>query len=85
MADNFASFMRSWNMPGRRHGLVTPSDTVDLDPRPRALRILTSGALVVTDGGGVDVTYTVTAGETFMFSPVRVKASGTTATAAWWE
>lgn len=85
MADKFKSLMETWNMPGRRHGLVVPSDTVDLDPRPRALRILTSGALVVTDGVGVDVTYTVTAGETFLFSPVRVKATGTTATAAWWE
>ena len=68
------------NSPGVRHFAITPSDTVDLPVKPRAIRANGAGNVVLTDEGGVDITYTVAAGEILPFSPVLVKATSTTAT-----
>jgi hypothetical protein len=70
--------------PAIRHFLIVPSDTEDLPKRPRAIRILTDGNLVVRDVDGVDIAYPVTAGEIFVFRGVRILATGTTATAVGW-
>lgn len=85
MADNFAGFAASLTSPGELHYVVTPSDSADLDPRPRALKCLTSGNVAIRDVAGTDITYPVEAGEILEFRAVRVLASGTTATVAAWE
>lgn len=85
MADNFQYHTPGLDAPARTHYAITPSDTTDLPQMPRALRVLTSGNLSLRDVAGTVITYTVTAGEILPFRPVRVMATGTTATVAGWE
>lgn len=85
MSDAFASLSKGLTAPADIHYAITPSDTVDLPRRPRALRVQTAGNLVVRDAAGTNITYPVTAGEVFVFRGVRVLATGTTATVVGWE
>ena len=85
MTDNFLHHQSGLESPVKRHHAITPSDTVDLDPRPRALRVLTAGNLALLDELGVSITYPVVAGEIIPFRAVRVLATGTTATVVGWE
>ena len=85
MADNFAGFSASLTSPGETHYSVNPSDSADLDPRPRALKCIASGTVAVRDREGVDVTYPLDVGEVLEFRAVRVLATGTTAVVVAWE
>lgn len=85
MADNFKNAGMGIIAPATRHFAITPSNTVDLANTPRALYCQTSGTVAVRDSAGVDVTYTVTAGQVLDFRAVRVLATGTTATVVGWE
>ena len=82
--DPFAHHRRGLESPATNHFAVTPQDGVDLPVRPRVLRVLSSGDLVLRDEAGTVITYTVEAGETFQFSAVGVEATGTTASVAGW-
>ena len=85
MTDNFAGFAAGLTSPGETHYVVSPSDTADLDPRPRALKCIASGNVAVRDGGGTDITYPVEVGDILEFRAVRVLATGTTAVVVAWE
>ena len=80
MADEFEGYASGLTSPATRHTAITPSDSVDLDPRPRALRINVGGNIAIRDREGTDITYAVIAGEILPFRGVRVLATGTTAT-----
>ena len=67
-----------------RHVAVVPSNTVDLEPRPRGFRVLTDGNLALMDEAGVSITYAVSAKEIIPFAAKRVLATGTTATVVAW-
>lgn len=82
--DPFTSHRRGLESPATHHLAITPQDGVDLPVRPRVLRVLASGDLSLRDEAGTVITYSVTAGETFVFSAVGVEASNTTATVAGW-
>jgi hypothetical protein len=86
--DLFADHARSLTSPGTIHVKITPSNTVNIQPRPRVLRILTDGWLVVRDERQTVIAYPVLAGTVESFSAVRVMASGdghtTTATCVGW-
>lgn len=70
--------------PASQHAVLTPNDTTDISPRPRALYINTAGDVQITDENGVSVTYaSVAAGTILPFSPVRL-GSATTATVVGW-
>lgn len=84
MADPFSSYNPRLSSPAGRHFAITPSDSVDLAIRPRALKVLAQGNVVVRDDGGVDITYPVVAGEILPIRAVRVLATGTTATVVGW-
>jgi len=84
MFDPFASYALGVTGPAQRHYRVTPSDTEDLPVRPRALKCIAAGDVVVVDEGGVDETYPMLAGDELIFRAVRVKATGTTATVVAW-
>jgi len=69
--------------PATRHFAITPDDDTDLEAteaQPRALYIGTGGTLSMTDEVGAIVIYTVSDGQVIPFRPVRVRATGTTAT-----
>ena len=86
MIDQYAQTNpRNITAPASRHYEVTPDDDADLERRPRALFIATDGDVAVRDEEGVDVTYSLSAGDIFPFRPVRVLATGTTATVIGWE
>lgn len=86
MADNYKfSSGADLSAPAGTHYAITPSDTIDLPFRPRALRVQTGGTLVLRDVNGTEISYMVTAGEIIPFRPMRVKATGTTATVVGWE
>ncbi|KIC11154.1 hypothetical protein RA19_07290 [Leisingera sp. ANG-M1] len=82
--DPFAHHRRGLESPVTHHLAITPQDGVDLPVKPRVLRVLTSGDLVLRDEAGTIISYAVEAGEVLGFSVVGVEASGTTATVAGW-
>lgn len=84
MADPFSSHNPKLDSPAGRHFTITPSDSADLDVRPRAIVFQTDGNAVLRDEGGVDITYSRHAGDILPFRAVRVLATGTTATVVGW-
>lgn len=62
------------------HEAITPHDTNALLRVYRFLRVTQSGNLCTVDHAGNQQTYSVVEGETIWFSPLRVMATGTTAT-----
>lgn len=70
--------------PATKHGAITPSDAVVLNPKPRVLYVVTAGTLVIQDEDGVVLSYEVEADTIFPFSPTRVMAA-TTATVRRWS
>jgi hypothetical protein len=85
MADPFQNHSTGLRDPATNHYTITPSDTVDLPQRPRAIYVNAGGNAVLQDENGATVTYAVTAGQVLLLRPTRALASGTTATLiAWW-
>jgi hypothetical protein len=82
--DPFAAQSRGLTSPAAQHFVIVPADGVPLPVRPRVLRILTSGDIVLRDEKDQVITYPVLAGETLQFSAVGIEATGTTATAVGW-
>lgn len=73
-------YARNLTTSAERHYSITPSDSADLSPIPRALYFGTAGDVAIRDEKGTDITYTVTAGSILPFRPTRVLSTGTTAT-----
>lgn len=80
MADHFDDFTKTLESPADRHFPIVPDDGTDLAIMPRAVRVGGAGAVVMRDRSGQDITYVVAAGEVLVFRPLRILASGTTAT-----
>lgn len=85
MPDNAFGVPARMGDPGSRHTAVTPSNTVPLTNRPRALYCLTGGNLALRDDAGTDVTYPVVAGQILPFRAAFVLATGTTAACVGWD
>jgi len=86
MSDAFASTSTGLESPATKHAAVTPSDSTDLDPKPRGLFIKAAGDVSITDELGVTILYTsLAAGTLLPFRAKRVNASGTTATVIAWS
>lgn len=69
---------------GYRHWWIVPSDTQDLPDAPRCIFCEVAGTIVIRDEAGVDLPYTLMAGQWLPFHPVRVLATGTTGTFYAW-
>jgi len=83
--DPFAFHSRGVDSPATHHAAITPNNDADLPTRPRAIYCETGGTVALRDTAGTDLTYTVVAGAILPLSPVRVLATGTTATVrGWW-
>lgn len=59
---------------------IAPSDTTDIDPLPRQLHVTGAGDIVLVSADGESWTRTVAADTTINLRPVRIMATGTTAT-----
>jgi hypothetical protein len=68
--------------PGSYHTYITPSNTVNITPLPRALYFNTTGIVVITDFANNTVTYNVSAGQTLPFRPYLVLTTTTANTVA---
>ena len=86
MSDNFALNVKGLESPADIHRLIVPADGVDLDPKPRSLRVITAGTIAVRDRLGTIIEYPVIAGEIFVFRAQGIEATGTVdAVVAAWE
>jgi hypothetical protein len=69
---------------GRKGRVVTPSDTVDLDPIAKAIQVVSAGNLVYIPAGNSDANPITVTDAPVGYIPIhivrRVKATGTTAT-----
>lgn len=85
MTDPYRDHPRGLASPANRHATITPSDTDILPVVPRVLYCITNGTVALADLAGTVVSYPVVAGQILPFSPIRVMATGTTATVVgWW-
>ena len=84
MEDHFKDRQSGLSDVATLHVAITPSDSTDLPIRPRALYCIASGNVAIRDEAGTDITYPVVVGQIFPFRPVRVLATGTTATVVSW-
>lgn len=83
MSDPFEFTASGLTSPATGHAQIVPSDSADIDPRPRALYCSAAGDVALSDGV-TTLTYTMTAGEVLPFRARRVMATGTTATVYGW-
>lgn len=82
---SFENLPRKLTSPADYHAQIVPSDTADLNPRPRVIYCAVSSNAVIRDQAGTDLTYALVAGQVLQISPVRVLATGTTATLYGWR
>lgn len=81
MADPFRGQSVKREDPAVDWTLITPNDGADLAQRPRKLFIAATGNLVIRGNSGQSLTLTGLAANTQLnLSPLRVMATGTTAT-----
>lgn len=82
MADKWKHASEGLTAPLEEIRNCTPSDSVDLPDRPRAIAIGTAGTLTITTEDGTDVTIPancLAVGIWHPMRPVRIKATGTSA------
>jgi hypothetical protein len=80
-ADNFENHSKGLDSPADRQYVVTPHDTTELDPKPRALKFLAAGNVAVEDAAGTIVVYPVGVGDLLQFRAKRVRSTNTTVAA----
>jgi hypothetical protein len=84
MPDPFDTDYVNLTSPAVAHYAVSPSDTLDLPVRPRAIYVNTTGTAVLHDNDGEEISYELQAGAVLSIRPVRVLATGTTAQLVAW-
>lgn len=80
MTDAFKYHAAGLDSPAASWADITPSDTADLAVTPRAICALTDGTVRVTSAGGVTADIYLIAGVPMPIRPMRVMATGTSAT-----
>lgn len=78
--DNFENYASGLESPIERIVEVTPHDTNDLAFQPRAIRVNVAGLVALEDQYGNSVIIEVAAGLWDPTRPVKILATGTTAT-----
>lgn len=80
MSDTFETMQKTRRDPIFDWEAITPNDTTNLTRRPRAIIALVAGNIVMTGDSGNDITIAVEASKEIPYSPLKVKATNTTAT-----
>lgn len=83
--DEFSDRQKGLTSPATKHFLIVPSDTADLPILPRLIYCQMSGTIVIQDQTGVDLPYTLSAGDRLEFRGVRVRSTGTSGTFYGWS
>jgi hypothetical protein len=84
MPDPFDTDYVNLTSPAVAQFVISPSDTLDLPVRPRAIYVNTAGTAVLEDNDGEAISYNLQAGSVLSIRPVRVLATGTTAQLVAW-
>ena len=84
MPDPFDTDYVNLTSPAVAHYAISPSDTLDLPVRPRAIYVNTTGTAALQDNDGGTVSYELQAGAVLSMRPTRVLATGTTAQLVAW-
>jgi hypothetical protein len=82
--DNFKDYQGGLTGPATRHFAIVPDDAADLPTLPRVIYCNAQGAAMIRDAAGVDLSYNLVQGQTFIFRGVRILALGTTASLIGW-
>lgn len=78
-SDSFSRFSDSPSAPARRMFDITPHDSAEVDPLPKAIRADGEGTVTLRAAGSdADVTVTMTAGEILPVRALHIRAAGTT-------
>lgn len=81
MTDNFDTFRKGLSDPADEFFAITPSDSVDMDNKVRAVYVGGAGDISCVNNKGVSVLFVgVSAGSWLPIRTNRVNATGTTAT-----
>lgn len=83
--DTFKYKRKELDSPADTHWQIVPSDTVDVSPKPRSIYCREAGDIVIRDGAGTELTYTMAVGDELPFRAKRILATGTTGTFYGWE
>ena len=83
--DEFESYTKGLNSPATKHFAIVPDDNADLPILPRVIFCQMDGTIMVRDGEGVDLPYTMVSGDRIDFRGVRVLATGTTGSYYGWS
>lgn len=75
--DPFASHQRGLNSPAENWFAITPDDSNDIDPKPRALWLGSSGTLTVQGKDGNSLSFTIPGAGVYPFSAARVLTTTT--------
>ena len=76
--DEFKSFAKGLTSPATKHFMIAPDDTADLPILPRVIYCEVAGTVVIRNAAGIDLSYTMIAGDRLDFRGVRVLSTGTT-------
>jgi len=82
MSDPFHTMIDSPSSPARRCFMITPDDTAEVSPLPKAIRAVGSGVIALRAvNSDTDVLHPVFDGERIDVRAAYVRAAGTTVTA----
>lgn len=84
MADEFELHPKGLTSPATKHFAIAPDDNADLPLLPRLIYCQVDGNIVIRDEAGVDLSYSMIAGDRLEFRGVRVLSTGTTGTFYGW-
>lgn len=79
--DSFNNFTKGLTAPISNHYQITPNDSTDLATVPRAVYVGQTGNIAWVDKNGTSVIWVGVAGGSLLpIRPIRILATGTTAT-----
>lgn len=76
--DEFKSLTKGLTSPATKHFAIFPDDDADLPILPRVIYCEVEGTIAIRDSEGVELSYSMAAGDRLDFRGVRVMSSGTT-------
>lgn len=83
--DEFSDMNKGLTSPATLHFAIIPDDAADLPILPRVIYCQSAGDVAIRDEAGVDLIYTMNAGDRLDFRGVRVLSTGTNGTFYGWS
>jgi len=77
MADPWSNSARAIDAPADKHFLLSPSDTIAIDPLPRAIHCQAAGTAIIEDVDGVVLPYAMVVGQVLSIRAKRLRTGST--------